>query len=882
MTLPKAYEHHQVEKKWYDKWIEKNYFHAEVDSNKKPYCIVIPPPNVTGALHMGHALDNTMQDILIRMRRMQGYSTLWMPGTDHAGIATQAKVEESLAAEGVSRHDLGREAFLERVWEWKHQYGGRITSQLKSLGASCDWERERFTMDEGCSKAVREVFVRLFAKGLIYRGNRIINWCPSCRTALSDIEVDHIDRDGCLYHFRYPVKGEAGVYIEIATTRPETMLGDTAVAVHPEDERYRKLVGKTLVLPLLGREIPVVADESVAMEFGTGAVKITPAHDPNDFETGRRHQLASIVVITEQGTMAEGLGRYSGMDRFAARKAVVEDITKAGFFAGTKEHAHAVGQCSRCDTIVEPLVSRQWFVKMGPLAEPAMAEVLNSNIRIVPERFVKTYTNWLENIQDWCISRQLWWGHRIPVWYCEACGEMTVATVDPGSCQHCQSTKIFQDPDVLDTWFSSALWPFSTLGWPDKTAELEYFYPTSLLVTGRDIIFFWVARMIFMGLEFMPPKPFDDVMIHGLVLDAQGRKMSKSLGNGIDPVEVIDKYGADTLRFSLITGNSPGNDMRFQWERVESSRNFANKLWNATRFALMNLEGFDWNQPQPAMADFAAADLWIIHRYNEIVEKTTGMMERYFLGEAVQELYEFIWSEFCDWYIELSKNSLKGVRGEAAKNAAAWTLANVLKGLLELLHPVMPFITEELWQVLGHGGESIVITAWPQGLPDLEDLPAVQATEAVKEVIRTIRNTRSDMEVPAGKKIVAIIVGDDQKLAALKENEASLCMMARLEKVDYADEVPPASEKAVSARAGGVEVFMPLSGLVDLEKELTRLQVEEATIAEEIMRCAKLLSNPGFADRAPAKVVEAERDKLSAYKDKQIKVKQRMQLLGAK
>ena len=701
-NIPKVYDPGAVEEKWYRFWEENQLFHAEVNPDKQPYSIVIPPPNVTGQLHMGHALDNALQDILIRWRRMQGYNTLWMPGTDHAGIATQIKVEENLAKEGLSRYDLGREAFIERVWQWKQQYGSRILNQLKRLGASCDWQRERFTMDEGCSQAVREVFVSLYEKGLIYQGNRITNWCPRCNTALSDIEVEHEDRPGHLYHVRYPVEGEAGRYVTVATTRPETILGDSGVAVHPDDERYSDVVGKKLILPLLGRKLPVVADSYVDPAFGTGAVKVTPAHDPNDFEMGLRHNLPQIVVINLDGTMSADCGKYAGMDRYQCRKALVADLEAAGYLVKIDDHNHAVGQCQRCTTVVEPLISRQWFVKMAPLAKPAIEAVESGRISFVPERFTKIYTNWLENIRDWCISRQIWWGHRIPAWYCQACGEVTVSRDTVDACPKCGGA-VEQDPDVLDTWFSSALWPFSTMGWPQQTAELRQFYPTSVLVTGYDIIFFWVARMIFMGLEFQQEIPFRHVFIHGLVRDSQGRKMSKSLGNGIDPLEVIEQYGADTLRFTLVTGNTPGNDMRFYWERVESSRNFANKIWNASRFVLMNLDGFD---PQAAPGPLTLADRWILSRYATTVAAVTDNLDKFELGEAARAIYEFIWSEFCDWYIELAKSRLYDKENQAARATAQYVLWYVLGNTMKLLHPFMPFLTEEIWQHLPHEGKS--------------------------------------------------------------------------------------------------------------------------------------------------------------------------------
>ena len=877
--LSSSYDPQNVEKKWYDFWLEKNYFHAEPNPNKKPYCIVIPPPNVTGALHMGHALDNAMQDTMIRFHRMKGYETLWMPGTDHAGIATQAKVEESLMEEGLSRYDLGREKFLERVWAWKAKYGDRILTQLKSLGSSCDWERERFTMDEGCSKAVREVFVSLYEKGLIYRGKRIINWCPNCRTALSDIEVDHIDKDGSLFYFRYPVKEEEGRFLVIATTRPETMLGDTGVAVNPDDPRYKDLIGKTLILPLVNREIPVVADSYVDMEFGTGAVKVTPAHDPNDFEMGMRHSLHQIRVINDDGTMADNAGVYAGLARYACREKIVADLKELGLVEKIDNHSHAVGHCSRCSTVVEPIVSKQWFVNMKPLAEPAMEAVRKDEIHIVPNRFVKIYLNWLENIQDWCISRQLWWGHRIPVWYCADCGEMTVSRTDPDKCSHCSSSNIERDPDVLDTWFSSALWPFSTLGWPEKTPELDYFYPTSVLCTGRDILFFWVARMIFTGLEFMPPKPFKDVLIHGLVLDGQGRKMSKSLGNGIDPLDVIEKYGADTLRFTLLTGNAPGNDMRFYWERVEASRNFANKMWNATRFALMNLNDYVWEELDPEKDNYSLPDKWMLSRYNKLVSEITESLERYMLGEATQAMYEFIWSEFCDWYIELSKPRLYNDGTGDERKSSQKVLAHVLKGLLELLHPVMPFVTEELWQALPHGGESIMITSWPEVDKRFANEKAEHEMQAIMDMIKAIRNVRSEMNVPPSNKIDACFVGRTEMVKLMQENSLYLTAQGRLGKAEFAETVTVDPDKCVTARAGGVEIFLPLAGLVDIEKEVNRLTAEYDNTKKEIARSEGMLNNSRFTDKAPAEVVEAEKAKYEGYKEKLKKIEERIAVL---
>ncbi|HHY61018.1 MAG TPA: valine--tRNA ligase, partial [Clostridia bacterium] len=718
--LAKTYSPKEVEAKWYRYWEENGYFHQDVDPDREAFSIVMPPPNVTGSLHMGHALDNTLQDILTRWRRMQGYNTLWLPGTDHAGIATQVRVEEEIAKEGLSKYDLGREKFLERVWDWKHTYGNRITQQLRTLGASCDWQRERFTLDEGCSRAVREVFKRLYDKGLIYRGDYIINWCPKCQTTISDIEVEHHETQGHLWHIKYPLAGEDG-YVVVATTRPETMLGDTAVAVHPEDERYRHFIGKTVILPLVNREIPVIADEYVDPEFGTGVVKITPSHDPNDFEVALRHNLPGLTVMDKQGRMNENAGPYQGLDRYECRKKIVADLEAQGFLLKVEEHQHAVGQCYRCDTVIEPMVSKQWFVKMKPLAEPAMRAVEEGRIRFVPERFTKIYLGWLENIRDWCISRQLWWGHRIPVWYCRDCEAEICALQEPEVCPKCGSKHLEQDPDVLDTWFSSALWPFSTMGWPEQTEDLKKFYPTSVLVTGRDIIFFWVARMIFMGLEFMQDVPFREVFIHGLVLDAQGRKMSKSLGNGIDPMEVIEQYGADTLRFMLITGNTPGNDLRFQYERLEGARNFCNKIWNASRFALMHLGDMEPGAPKERLE---LADRWILSRLNHTVRQVTNYLERYELGEAARELYDFIWSEFCDWYIELVKPRLYGKVTPESRATAQQVLWYTLSEILRLLHPFMPFISEEIWQHLPHREGSLMLEKWPEYREELQDSAA--------------------------------------------------------------------------------------------------------------------------------------------------------------
>ncbi|MEG6584024.1 valine--tRNA ligase [Dendrosporobacter sp. 1207_IL3150] len=877
-NISTVYDPQSVEKKWYSFWEENNLFHAEVEADKQPFSIVIPPPNVTGQLHMGHALDNTLQDILIRWRRMQGYNTLWMPGTDHAGIATQIKVEEMLAQDGVSRYDLGRDEFIKKVWEWKHQYGSRITTQLKSLGASCDWQRERFTMDEGCSQAVREVFVSLYEKGLIYQGNRITNWCPRCNTALSDIEVEHEEKPGNLFHVRYQVEG-SDEYITVATTRPETILGDTAVAVHPEDARYKHLIGRSLILPIVGRSLPIVADEYVDPSFGTGAVKITPAHDPNDFEMGLRHELTQIVVMNADGTMADNAGKYAGMDRYECRKALVADLKEQGYLVKIDEHSHAVGHCQRCSTVVEPMVSKQWFVSMEPLAKPAIEAVTSGEIQFVPERFTKIYTNWLDNIRDWCISRQIWWGHRIPAWYC-SCGETIVSREDITSCPKCGGT-VEQDPDVLDTWFSSALWPFSTMGWPEDTAEVKQFYPTSVLVTGYDIIFFWVARMIMMGLEFKQDIPFKHVFIHGLVRDSQGRKMSKSLGNGIDPLEVIEKYGADTLRFMLITGNTPGNDMRFYWERVESSRNFANKLWNASRFVLMNLEGFDPSF-KPSEEKYTLADRWILSRYTKTVTDVTRNLERFELGEAGRLLYEFIWNEFCDWYIEMAKPRLYNKEDGEARGTAQYVLWYVLQNTLKLLHPFMPYITEEIWQHLPHQGVSIMVSPWPEAQVELADNQAEQNMNVIMETIKAIRNMRAEVNVPPGKKSEVILQFAAQAIQTVFSNNLQyLRTLAAAEPIEILSADAAKPENAMTAVASGVEIYMPLKGLIDVEKETARLNKEMENLNKELARISGKLSNPGFVAKAPADVIEKEQAKQREYEEKRVAINERLAYLAS-
>ena len=880
-NIAKVYDPKLFEKKWYSFWEDNRLFHAEAEEDKTPFSIVIPPPNVTGQLHMGHAMDNTLQDILIRWRRMQGYNTLWMPGCDHAGIATQAKVEESLRKEGISRYDLGREKFLERVWAWKEKFGNRIMSQLRSLGSSCDWERQRFTMDEGCSRAVREVFVSLYEKGLIYRGTRITNWCPHCNTAISDIEVDHKTEQGHLWHIRYPL-AEGDGYIEIATTRPETMLGDTGVAVHPEDERYRDVVGKMVVLPIVGRKIPVFADEYVDREFGTGAVKVTPAHDPNDYDMGERHNLEQIKVIGNDGTMTDEAGKYAGMDRYECRKKIVEELKSLGVLSSIEEHEHSVGHCSRCNSTIEPLVSEQWFVKMDTLAKPAIEAVRDGRIQFVPERFSKIYINWLENIRDWCISRQLWWGHRIPAWYCDDCGETIVSRDDIDTCPKCGGKHIRQDEDVLDTWFSSGLWPFATMGWPDDTRELRHFYPTSVLVTGYDIIFFWVVRMVVMGLEFGKDIPFRHVFIHGLVRDDQGRKMSKSLGNGIDPVEVIDKYGADTLRFMLVTGNTPGNDLRFYWNRVESARNFANKLWNASRFMMMNLEGFDGSFV-PCGDDFTLEDRWILSRYAKTVEGVTENLEKFELGEAARAIYEFIWSELCDWYIELVKPRLYAKDGgDASRMTAQYVLAYVLEHTLRLLHPFMPFITEELWQHLPHEGISIMAAEWPSGEANRIDEDAERCMTAIMDTIKAIRNMRAEVGAQPGKKSEAAISLSDETLRdVFASHEIYFKNLADVEPMTIMNDGDEHPRNALTAVSGGVTSYLPLKGLIDVEKESARLKKELENIENEIKRTTAKLNNENFTAKAPAAVVEKEKAKKEEAEAKRGTLIARMEQLKA-
>ena len=856
--LDKLYDPQQVEDRIYDFWVDKRYFHAEVDETKKAYTIVIPPPNITGQLHMGHALDNTLQDILIRYKRMQGFSTLWLPGTDHASIATEAKIVEAMRKEGISKEEIGREAFLERAWDWKAKYGGRIIEQLKKMGSSCDWERERFTLDEGCSKAVNEVFVNLYEKGLIYRGERIINWCPVCKTSISDAEVEYSEQDGFFWHIKYPLTDGSG-YLELATTRPETMLGDTAVAVNPNDERYKNLVGKTLTLPIVNKEIPIVADDYVEMDFGTGVVKITPAHDPNDFEVGLRHNLPIINVMNDDATMNELAGEYAGLDRYEARKLIVKKLEELGLLVKVEPHAHNVGECYRCSTTVEPRVSKQWFVKMEPLAKPAIEAVENGKTKFVPERFEKIYFHWMENIRDWCISRQLWWGHRIPAYYCDECGETVVSKEVPTVCPKCGCTHLTQDEDTLDTWFSSALWPFSTLGWPENTEELKYFYPTNTLVTGYDIIFFWVARMMFSGIEHMGDVPFDTVLIHGLVRDEQGRKMSKSLGNGIDPLEMISVYGADALRLTLATGNSPGNDMRFSEKKITASRNFANKLWNASRFILMNLSDAVTAELPVTLT---TEDKWFLSKYNSLVKEVTENIDRYELGIAVQKLYDFIWDIMCDWFIEITKPRMQE-GGETAENAQR-VLVYVMSGTLKLLHPFMPFITEEIWQALPHEGESIMVSQWPQYDEKLNFKKEEAEFEILMDAIKAIRNTRSQMNVPPSKKADLFIETAHKDI--FENGKKFLERLASAAEVHIGDRFD--MDGAVQVIANGSKTLIPMDELVDKEKERARLEKEKAACEKDFAMISGKLNNQGFLAKAPQAVVDGEKAKLEKIKEK--------------
>ena len=874
--LEKNYNPAEIEPRLYEKWVANKYFHAEVDRSKKPFTIVMPPPNITGQLHMGHALDNTMQDILIRFKRMQGYNALWQPGTDHAAIATEVKVIEALKKEGIDKEDLGREKFLERVWDWRREYGGKIVNQLKKMGSSADWDRERFTMDEGNNKAVTEVFCKLYEKGYMYRGSRIVNWCPVCQTSISDAEVVHEEQDGFFWHINYPVVGEEGRFVEIATTRPETLLGDTAVAVNPEDERYKDIVGKMLKLPLTDREIPVIADEYVDKDFGTGCVKITPAHDPNDFEVGKRHNLEEIVVINDDATMNEKAGKYAGMDRYECRKALVDDLEKEGLLVKVVPHSHNVGVHDRCHTTVEPMIKQQWFVKMDEMIKPAVEGVKNGEIELLPKRMDKTYFNWTDNIRDWCISRQLWWGHRIPAWYCDDCGEMVVSIENPGKCPKCGCTHMTQDPDTLDTWFSSALWPFSTLGWPEKTEDLDYFYPNDVLVTGYDIIFFWVIRMIFSGYEQMGKAPFHTVLFHGLVRDSQGRKMSKSLGNGIDPLEVIDKYGADALRLTLITGNAPGNDMRFYWERVEASRNFANKVWNASRFIMMNLDGMEIKEP--ALDELRPADKWIISKVNTLAKDATENMDKFELGIAVQKVYDFIWDEFCDWYIEIAKvRTYKKDENPQSANAALWTLKTVLTEALKLLHPYMPFITEEIFCTLQSEEETIMLSKWPE-YKDEWNFPAEEAAiEHCKDLVKGIRNVRTEMDVPPSRKAKLFITSEDANLRnTFEENKEVYVNLASASEITVQADKNGIGEDAVSVVIPGAVVYLPLEDLVDFEKEKERLNKEKDKLTKELARSKGMLSNEKFLNNAKPEKVQEEKDKLAKYEQMMAQVEQRL------
>ena len=877
--LEKTYNPADIEGRLYEKWLNKKYFQAKVNKNKKPFTIVMPPPNITGQLHMGHALDNTMQDILTRFKRMQGYEALWQPGTDHAAIATEVKVIDKLRQEGFEKADLGREGFLEKCWDWKKEYGSRIINQLHRLGSSADWDRERFTMDEGCSDAVLEVFCKLYEKGYIYKGSRIINWCPVCQTSISDAEVEHVEQEGHFWHINYPVVGEEGRFVEIATTRPETMLGDTAVAVNPKDERYQDLVGKTLKLPLTDREIPVVADEYVDMEFGTGCVKITPAHDPNDFEVGKRHNLPEIVMLNDDGTIAAP-GKYQGMDRYEARKAMVADLDSQGLLVKVVPHAHNVGTHDRCKTTVEPMVKQQWFVRMEEMARPAIEALKTGELTFVPESFGKTYLHWLEGIRDWCISRQLWWGHRIPAYYCQDCQEIVVAKEKPEVCPKCGKNHFVQDEDTLDTWFSSALWPFSTLGWPKKTKDLEYFYPTDVLVTGYDIIFFWVIRMVFSGIEQTGKPPFHTVLIHGLIRDSQGRKMSKSLGNGIDPLEVIDKYGADALRMTLITGNAPGNDMRFYWERVENSRNFANKVWNASRFIMMNLEkapeisSNGRNESMPS--NLMMADQWILSKVNTLAKEVTENLDKYELGIGLQKVYDFIWEEFCDWYIEMVKPRLYNDQ-DTTKAAAIWTLKTVLIQALKLLHPFMPFITEEIFCNLQEEEESIMVSAWPWWKDAWNFAAEEAATETIKEAVRSIRAVRTSMNVPPSKKTKVFVVSENKELLAVFEHsKAFFASLGNASQVLIQQDKTGINEDAVSALLPQAAIYLPFAELVDIEKELERLRKEEKRLEGELERVHKMLSNEKFVSKAPAAKLEEEKAKKEKYTQMMDQVKKQL------
>ena len=875
--LDKTYNPSEIEGRIYDKWMEKKYFHAEVNRDKKPFTIVMPPPNITGQLHMGHALDNTMQDILIRYKRMQGYEALWQPGTDHAAIATEVKVIQNLKTKGIEKKDLTRDQFLKYAWEWKDEYGGRIVRQLKKLGSSADWDRERFTMDEGCSEAVKEVFIRLYEKGYIYKGSRIINWCPVCKTSISDAEVEHVEQEGHFWHIKYPIVGEEGRFVEIATTRPETMLGDTAVAVNPDDERYKDIVGKMLLLPIVNKEIPVIADPYVDKEFGTGCVKITPAHDPNDFEVGKRHNLPEINVMNDDGTINANGGKYEGMDRYEARKAIVAELESMGLLVKVVPHVHAVGTHDRCKTTVEPLVKQQWFVKMDEMAKPAIAALKEGRLKFVPENYGKTYLHWLEGIRDWCISRQLWWGHRIPAYYCDECGEMVVSKDAPTCCPKCGCTHMTQDPDTLDTWFSSALWPFSTLGWQKKTPEYEYFYPTDVLVTGYDIIFFWVIRMVFSGIEQTGKEPFHTVLIHGLVRDSQGRKMSKSLGNGIDPLEVIDKYGADALRMTLMTGNAPGNDMRFYYERVEASRNFANKIWNASRFIMMNMEKASTDNV--SLEDLTMADKWILTKCNSLIEEVTENLDRYEMGIALQKVYDFVWEEFCDWYIEMVKPRLWD-DGNKSQAAAIWTLKTVLIESLKLLHPFIPFVTEEIFCNLQDEEESIMVSAWPVSKKEWNFAEEEEAVEMMKEAVRAIRTVRTSMNVPPSKKATVYVVSEDAKVREIFEhNKIFFATLGYANEVLIQSDKAGIAEDAVSAVTARATMYMPFAELVDVAKEIERLEKEEKKLEGELKRSNSMLSNERFISKAPAEKIAEEKAKLEKYEATMKQVQERLAAL---
>lgn len=872
--LEKTYNPAEIEDRVYQSWLEGKYFHAKVNKDKKPFTIVMPPPNITGQLHMGHALDNTMQDILIRYKRMRGFEALWQPGTDHAAIATEVKVIEKLKSEGIEKHDLGREGFLEKAWEWKEEYGNRIINQLHKLGSSADWDRERFTMDEGCSDAVLEVFIKLYEKGYIYKGPRIINWCPVCGTSISDAEVEHEEKDGNFWHINYPIADGSG-FVEIATTRPETLLGDSAVAVNPDDDRYKNLVGKMLKLPLTDRLIPVIADEYVDKEFGTGCVKITPAHDPNDFMVGKRHNLEEINIMNDDATINLSGSKYDGMDRYEARKAMVADLEAEGLLVKVVPHSHNVGTHDRCKTIVEPLIKPQWFVKMDELAKPAIKAIETGELKFVPESYAKTYLHWLENIKDWCISRQLWWGHRIPAYYCEDCGKVHVSKEKPEKCSECGSDKLVQDEDTLDTWFSSALWPFSTLGWPNKTEELEYFYPTDVLVTGYDIIFFWVVRMVFSAYEQTGKAPFNTVLIHGLVRDSQGRKMSKSLGNGIDPLDVIEKYGADALRMTLMTGNAPGNDMRFYWERVEASRNFANKIWNASRFIMMNIENDNFKKAD--LKDLTIADKWILTKSNNLIKEVTENLEKFDLGIALAKVYDFLWEEFCDWYIEMLKPRLWN-KEDKTRDIALWTLNKVLTDGLKLLHPFMPFITEEIFKNLNEDEESIMISSWPEYSKDFDFANEMEAVENIKEAVRSIRNVRTNMNVPPSKKAKVFIVSSDESLRNIYEESKNFMLpLAYASEIIVKFDNEGIDEDAVATVVAGANIFMPFAELVDTEKEIERLQKEEKKLEAELSRVTSMLSNEKFTSKAPQAKIDEEKAKLEKYQMMMNQVKEQLE-----